>query len=138
MRKPAPYTNRESKLQLTRAVLVVAILEGVNGHIFTFHGEQGRILQQELLEPALRAPGDLSHLLGEALGAELAAQVVQGAGLALVQQPLEEEQQGHVPGQLILHRFHFVALFSLEINKGPLVRGRGILASSDSGVVINY
>lgn len=61
----------------------------------------------------LAAAGNLAHLLGEALGAELAAEVVQRARLALVQQALEEEQQRHVAGGLVVHRFHGTRVLAL-------------------------
>lgn len=58
--------------------------------------EQRRVLRQEFLEARLRAAGDLSHFLGEPLGAELTTEVVQGPRRALVDQFLVEEQQGQV------------------------------------------
>jgi hypothetical protein len=68
--------------------------------------EERGVLRKELLESGLRPAGDLSHLLGEALGPKLAAEVMQGARTALVHQPLKEEEQSLVAHHLILAAVH--------------------------------
>lgn len=68
--------------------------------------EERRVLREELLESGLRTAGDLPHLLGEALGPELATEVVQGARTTLVHQALEEEEQSLVAHHLVLAAVH--------------------------------
>lgn len=62
--------------------------------------------QQSIILTWLAASGDLSHLSREPLGAKLAREVVQGARLALVEEPLQEEQQRHIPRHFVLHGLH--------------------------------
>lgn len=76
-----------------------------NKRLSILHWEHGKAAVKKSLT-WLASAGDLSHLTSEPLGAELAREVVQGSGFALVQQALEEEEQGHVSGHLVLHCLH--------------------------------
>jgi len=86
-------------------------------------GEERGVLAEELLEAGLRTAGDLAHLLGEPFGAELAAEVVEGARTALVHQPLEEEEQ-----RLVAHHFVLAALHPLA--RALAVRMRAALLTN--------
>lgn len=76
-------------------------------YLITLDREDERIVLQKLSQSTLRVSGDLLHLFREALLAELAAEIVQRSGLALVDELLQKEQEGHVAYLLVLFAVHF-------------------------------
>jgi len=80
-----------------------------DAHHVAIDSEQGRILVEEAAEAGLGASGDLPHLLAEALGAELTAQIVEAALAAFAvvnHQLLEEEHQSQIAVCLVIVRLH--------------------------------
>lgn len=91
----------------TAAVLFFRMADDLgDGHVVVLDGKERRISSQKLFQSGFGASGNLPHLLGEAFGSKLTAKIVEASGLALVKEPLQEEEEGKVAYVLIILQFH--------------------------------